>query len=194
MRAVAVYCGSSPGARPEYAAAARELGRCLVNQETTLVYGGGNVGMMGIIADSVLQAGGEVIGVIPHGLADKELAHPGVNPMHIVNSMHERKAMMVTLADAFIALPGGFGTLDELCEIATWSQLGYEEKPIGILNTAGYFAPMLQQFDLAVRERFLKQEHRDLILTDTQPSQLLEKLKSFNRPNVEKWIDRDITK
>ena len=191
MKAVAVYCGSSPGAKPEYAAAARELGACLAEREITLVYGGGNVGIMGAVADGVLEAGGHVIGVIPRGLADKELAHEGASEMRVVDSMHERKAMMVDLSDAFVALPGGFGTFDELCEVVTWCQLGYEEKPIGILNVAGYFDFLLQQFDLAVGERFLQQQHRDLILADTDPAELLNRLAVFERGDVQKWIDRN---
>lgn len=170
---------------------ARQLGRILAHRGITLVYGGGHVGLMGAVADGVLDSGGHVIGVIPTALAKKELAHEGASEMRVVDSMHERKAMMVELADAFVALPGGFGTFDELCEIATWSQLGYEEKPIGVLNIANYFAPLLQQFDLAVQERFLKQEHRDLILADTDPEKLLDQLAEFERPNVQKWVDRD---
>lgn len=191
MKSIAIYCGSSPGGRPEYTETARQLGEILAQRGITLIYGGGHVGIMGAVADGVLDAGGHVIGVIPKALARKELAHESASEMRVVDSMHERKAMMVELADAFVALPGGFGTFDELCEIATWSQLGYEEKPIGVLNVAGYFAPMLQQFDLAVQERFLKQEHRDLILADTDPDQLLDRLAKFERPNVQKWVDRD---
>lgn len=191
MKAVAVYCGSSPGAKLEYAAAARELGGRLAERGITLVFGGGHVGIMGAVADGVLDAGGHVIGVIPMALADKELAHQGVSELRVVESMHERKAMMVELSDAFVALPGGFGTLDEICEIATWCQLGYEGKPIGVLNVTGYFDPLLMQFDVAVRERFLQPEHRDLILDDSDAARLLDRLCMFERIDVQKWVDRD---
>ena len=191
MKSVVVYCGSNAGAKPEYRAAAEQFGQELAARNITLVYGGGNVGMMGFVADAVLQAGGHVIGVIPESLAEIELAHSGVSDMRVVASMHERKALMVDLSDAFVALPGGFGTFDELCEVATWCQLGIEENPIGILNVAGYFDPMLQQFDKAVQEGFLKQEHRDLILADANVASLLDRMQAYQRPNVQKWINRD---
>lgn len=190
MQAIVVYCGSNSGVNPAYHAAAKGFGTELATRDITLVYGGGNVGMMGFVADAVLESGGNVIGVIPESLAEIELAHSGVTDMRVVGSMHERKALMVELSEAFVALPGGFGTFDELCEVATWCQLGIEENPIGILNVLNYFDPMLRQFDLAVEEGFLKQEHRDLILSDTTAGGLLDRMQTYERPNVQKWINR----
>jgi uncharacterized protein (TIGR00730 family) len=188
---VLVFCGSSPGARPEYAEQARELGRRLAARGLGLVYGGASVGLMGAVADAALCAGGEVIGVIPRSLVRAEVAHGGLVDLRVVETMHERKALMAELADAVIALPGGTGTLDELFELFTWSQLGLHAKPIGLLDVAGYWQPLLAFLDHAVTERFLRAEHRDTLLVETEPERLLDRL-AEHRPAVRsKWMDRD---
>jgi len=189
-KAICVFCGSSLGIRPSYRLAASELGQLLAAAGLTLVYGGGNVGLMGIVADSALAAGGEVIGVIPQALVAKEVSHSGLTKLHIVNSMHERKALMVSLSDGFVALPGGFGTADELCEILTWAQLGIHQKPVGLLNVDAFFDPLLEWMNHATREGFIRPEHRHLLLDDTNPGRLLSKLSNDQAPRVEKWIDR----
>ncbi len=176
MKAVCVFCGSSSGRRPEYALAARSLGRVLAERRITLVWGGGNVGLMGILADAVLEHGGRAIGVIPRGLEERELAHRGATELHVTRTMHERKALMERLSDAFVALPGGFGTLDELCEILTWRQLGLHAKPMGLLDAGGYFGPLEAAFDHSVREGFVRAEHRALLVRDEDPRRLLETL------------------
>lgn len=191
MKRICVFCGSSSGSRPEYRAAAEELGAELVRRSIGLVYGGGNVGLMGVIADAVLDAGGEVVGVIPENLVTKEVGHKGLTKLHVVRSMHERKALMADLSDAFIALPGGFGTLEEFCEIVTWSQLGLHTKPCGILNVQGYYSPLLAMFDHAVKERFLKLENRALVLAQDSVSELLRALEDWHPLRVEKWLDRE---
>ncbi len=189
---VCVFCGSSPGARPLYADAARSLAAVLVEREIGLVYGGGNVGLMGILADEMLALGGSVIGVIPESLRAQEVAHAGLSDLRIVDSMHARKATMADLADAFLALPGGLGTLEELLEITTWSQLHLHAKPIGVLNLAGYFDPLLAQLDHAVDERFLHPENRRLLIVHTKPHTLVDALQRFQpRDPVRKWMDRD---
>jgi uncharacterized protein (TIGR00730 family) len=174
---VCVFCGSSSGNRPIYAEAAAELGHELARQGIELVYGGGHVGLMGSLADGALSARGRVIGVMPKSMIEREIGHAGITEMHIVGSMHERKARMAELADAFIALPGGYGTLDEFCEILTWAQLGIHAKPCGILNCGEYFQFLLQMFDHAVREGLLNRIYRDMILVDDNPRQLLERLR-----------------
>ena len=156
-----------------------------------LVYGGGNVGLMGVLADAVLGAGGEVIGVIPEKLMAREVGHNGLTKLHVVRSMHERKALMADLSDAFIALPGGFGTFEEFCEIVTWAQLGLHAKPCGILNVLGYYSPLLAMFDHAVEERFLKPENRALVLARDSVVELLRTLEEWRPTRVEKWLDRD---
>src|SRR5215475_2650578 len=156
MKRICVFCGSSSGSRPEYRVCAEELGTELIRRQIGLIYGGGNVGLMGAIADAVLRGGGEAIGVIPEHLMTREIAHKQLTKLHVVRSMHERKALMADLSDAFIALPGGFGTLEEFCEAVTWAQLGLHAKPCGILNVQGYYSPLLAMFDDAVREGFLK--------------------------------------
>ncbi|MGV3723906.1 MAG: TIGR00730 family Rossman fold protein [Actinomycetota bacterium] len=191
MRRVCVFCGSSRGGRTEYEAAARQVGALLAERGIGLVYGGGAVGLMGAVADAALAAGGEVIGVIPEALLEWEVAHQGLADLRVVRSMHERKALMADLSDAFIALPGGFGTFEELCEVLTWSQLGIHAKPVGVLNVAGYFDPLLALFDHAVEERFVRPMHRSLVLQETDPSRLLELLASFEAAPLDKWIDRD---
>jgi len=178
MRRILVFCGSSPGARPEYVAAAHALGAVLAGRGLGLVYGGASVGVMGAIADAALQDGGEVIGVIPQRLVDREVAHAGLSDLRVVATMHERKALMAQLADGVIALPGGTGTLDELFELFTWSQLGLHHKPIGLLDVAGYWQPLLRFLDHAVSERFLRAEHRDTLLVDTDPEALLNRLET----------------
>jgi uncharacterized protein (TIGR00730 family) len=193
LRSVCVFCGSSAGRLPEYAAAARSLGQMLGERGLRLVYGGGNIGLMGILADAALAAGGTVIGVIPRHLMEKELGHIDCTELVIVGSMHERKARMAELADAFIALPGGIGTFEELLEILTWGQLGLHAKPCGILDVAGYFQPMLALLDRATGEGFLRPEHRGLLLTESDPSELLDALASAELPDLPKWLDRDAT-
>jgi len=188
---VCVFCGSNPGLRPVYAEAARALGRTLAERGMGLVYGGARVGLMGAVADTVLAAGGEAIGVIPHALVAREVAHSGLTELHVVNSMHERKALMADLAGAFVALPGGYGTLDELCEILTWSQLGLHPKPVGLLNVEGYFDPLLALFDRAVEEGFLPAPHRGLALADTDPARLLDRFAAYEPPSTGKWIRQE---
>lgn len=176
-----------------FAAAARELGAAIARKRWGLVYGAGNVGLMGVLADAVLAAEGEVIGVIPEALVAKELAHRGLSELHIVASMHERKALMAELADGFVAMPGGFGTLDEFCEILTWAQLGLHRKPCGLLNVAGYFDPLLQQVERAVAGGFVRAEHQGLFVVETEPMKLLQRLVKFTPPKVEKWIRAEET-
>jgi uncharacterized protein (TIGR00730 family) len=189
MRRLCVFCGSSAGGQPEYAAAARELGALLARQGFGLVYGGGHVGLMGVLADAVLAGGGEVIGVIPQALVDRELAHPGLTELRVVGTMHQRKALMADLADGFAALPGGYGTGDELFEILTWAQLGLHARPIGLLNTAGYFDALLAWLDQMVREQFLRPEHRRVLLTADNPAALLDLLRQPPPAEpVGKWI------
>jgi uncharacterized protein (TIGR00730 family) len=191
MKRICVFCGSSAGSRPEYRAAAEEFGAELVRRKIGLVYGGGNVGLMGVLADAVLKSGGEAVGVIPENLMAREVGHNGLTKLHVVRSMHERKALMADLSDAFIALPGGFGTLEEFCEIVTWSQLGLHAKPCGILNVQGYYSPLLAMFDHAVQERFLKPENRALVLARDSVAELLQALEQWRPLRVEKWLDRE---
>jgi uncharacterized protein (TIGR00730 family) len=188
MRRIAIYCGSSRGNDPVFENAAVQLARYLVSEGIGIVYGGGNVGIMGIIADAALAAGGEVIGVIPESLLAKELGHQGCTELHITRSMHERKQLMVDLSDAFIALPGGFGTLDELFETLTWLQLGFHGKPVGLLNVAGFFDPLLTFLDHMTSAGFLKAEHRDCLLMNTAPAALLSSMKAFKPNTCGKWI------
>jgi uncharacterized protein (TIGR00730 family) len=193
MKRVCVFCGSSTGGGRTYADAARELGAALARHGLGLVYGGGNIGLMGILADAALAHGSEVIGVIPQALVDKELAHRGVTELRIVKSMHERKALMADLSDAFIALPGGYGTLDEFCEILTWAQLGLHRKPCGLINVERFFDPFLAHIDTATQARFIRPQHRALILVEQQPESLLQRLLAYHPPVAHKWIDRDET-
>jgi uncharacterized protein (TIGR00730 family) len=190
MQSVCVFCGASSGARPEYSGAARRLGAALARGGRRLVFGGGHVGLMGAAADAALAAGGAVVGVIPRFLVDKELAHPGVTELVVVETMHQRKAEMADRADAFAVLPGGFGTGDELFEALTWGQLGLHAKPVGLLDTAGYFAPLLGWLDHAVREGFLRAEHRGLVLSAEEPERLLDLLARWRPPPaLGKWLD-----
>jgi uncharacterized protein (TIGR00730 family) len=190
MKRICVFAGSSRGAREEYAQAAQQLARELVSRGCDVVYGGGKVGMMGVLADATLAAGGRVIGVIPKALLEKEVAHGGLTELRVVASMHERKAMMAELSDGFIALPGGLGTLEEFFEVLTWAQLGLHPKPCGLLNVSGYFDRLLEFLDLSVEERFVKSQHRALVITATSPTELLELIAAYRPPHVEKWIDR----
>jgi hypothetical protein len=193
LKRVCVFCGSSVGARAEYNEAALRLAEAMVRRGIGLVYGGGRVGLMGVIADAVLAAGGEAIGVIPRGLAVREVEHRGLTETHIVHSMHERKALMADLSDGFIALPGGFGTFEEFCEIITWAQLGIHHKPCGLLNVAGYYDPLLQLFNQAVTESFVRPAYRALVLEGNDPDELLKLMMSYQSPVTEKWIGREET-
>jgi hypothetical protein len=191
MKRVCIFCGSSTGNRPVYLETARETGKVLARKRIGLVYGGGRRGLMGALADSVLEGGGEVIGVIPEPMVSLEVAHHGVTELRVVHSMHERKAMMADLSDAFIALPGGFGTFEEFCEIITWAQLGLHRKPCGVLNVEGYYDSLLALFDRAVAEAFVSPMNRRLVLQETNPNRLLDLLAGYTPPEVEKWIVRD---
>lgn len=191
MKRICVFCGSSFGAKPAYLEAAQALGKTLVKAEIDLIYGGGNVGLMGAIADTVLAGGGRAIGVIPQALMDKEVGHTGLSELHVVGSMHERKALMAELADAFIALPGGFGTFEEFCEVLTWAQLGFHQKPCGLLNAAGYYDALLALFDQAVTEGFVRAEHRAIVQEANDPKDLIDRLKQYQPLTVAKWIDRE---
>jgi uncharacterized protein (TIGR00730 family) len=193
MKSVLVYCGSSSGTNPIYAEMAEMLGVELVKRKMKLIYGGGSVGLMGVIADSVMENGGEVIGVIPSFLDAMEVGHPSLTETHVVESMHERKAKMETLADGIITLPGGFGSMDELFEIVTWSQLGLHKKPIGILNVNGYYNALIQQLDIMVKEGFLKQSNRDILIIDDSIENLFKKMEEFIPNKNHKWLDRKKT-
>jgi uncharacterized protein (TIGR00730 family) len=194
MRRLCVFCGSSPGARPAYGEAAEELGRLLVEQDIGLVYGGGAVGLMGRLADAVLAAGGEPIGVLPEALVAKEIGHHGVSDLRVVGSMHERKALMADLADGFVALPGGLGTVEELFEIYTWAQLGLHRKPCALLDVEGYYEGIARFLGHAVEERFLREDHRAMLIVEREPRTLLERLRRFEPEAVQpKWIDREQT-
>lgn len=190
MKRLCVFCGSRTGGRPLYVEATRQLGERMADRGIGLVFGGGHIGLMGVLADTLLARNGAVIGVIPRALVDRELAHGGVKEMHIVQSMHERKARMAEFADAFAALPGGYGTADEFFEILTWAQLGLHAKPIGLLNTAGFFDPLLAWVDRAVEEGFLRPEHRELLRVAAEPDALLDLLQAARPiPETPKWID-----
>jgi len=190
-RRICVFCGSNAGRRPEFAEAAREMGRVLVERGLGLVYGGGKVGLMGIVADTVLAGGGAVVGVIPEALMAREVGHAGLTRIHVVRTMHERKAMMADHADGFVALPGGFGTFEEFCEVLTWSQLGFHPKPCGLLNVAGYYDPLLALFDRGVDEGFIPPQHRALVIEETDPARLLDSFAAFRPPTTSKWIAPD---
>ncbi len=190
IRRICVFCGSSSGHRPVYRDAARVLGGLLVQRNIGLVYGGGRVGLMGELADAVLERGGEAIGVIPRALMEKEIGHLGLTELRVVDSMHERKALMAELADAFVALPGGYGTLDEFCEVLTWGQLGLHQKPCGLLNVDGYFNDLLALFKHALGEGFLHPIHSTLVLAETDPERLLDRILSSHVPRLDKWLYR----
>ena len=190
MRRVLVFCGSSPGRVPEYVESARALGAELAARGLGLVYGGAQVGVMGAVADAVLAAGGEVIGVIPRMLVDREVAHKGLSDLRVVETMHERKALMESLADGVVALPGGFGTLEELFEIVTWAQLGIHAKPVGLINIAGYWDQLLAFIDHMSAERFLHTQQRDALLVADSPAELLDRMTSYQPVVLDKWLDR----
>ena len=187
MKSVCVYCGSSTGAKPLYAQAAQTFARALVEAGCSLVYGGGRVGLMGVIADEVLAAGGRVVGVIPELLVDKEVGHEGLTELHVVPDMHQRKRMMADLSDAFVALPGGAGTLEELFEVFTWAQLGYHNKAIGLYDIGGYYAPLVGMLEHTVREGFMQQAYLDILQIDADAPALLEKLRRYHPPGGDKW-------
>jgi uncharacterized protein (TIGR00730 family) len=189
LRRVCVFCGSSPGRRPEYAGAAAALGQRLASESIGVVYGGGRVGVMGSLAEAALAAGGEVIGVIPRQLVGREIAHTGLTELHVVDSMHARKALMSELSDAFVALPGGLGTLEETFEMLTWTQLGVHEKPVGLLDVAGYFGRLRDFLDHTVAEGFVSAQNRGLVMTETEPSPLLNRLRAFEMPAVPTWVE-----
>lgn len=190
LNSLCLFCGASPGADPAYRDAAASFGTTLAHRNIRLIYGGGSVGLMGVAADACLAAGGEVVGVIPRMLMEKEVGHAGVTQMHVVETMHDRKALMTELSDGFIALPGGFGTLDELFESLTWQQLAYHTKPIGLLNVNGFFDALIAFLDHARDERFLRDLHRESLQVDTDLSVLIDKLRRAEAPETGKWLDR----
>jgi uncharacterized protein (TIGR00730 family) len=191
LSAICVYCGSNAGANPAYLEAARSVGRGLAERGIRIVYGGARVGMMGVLADAAREAGGEVVGVMPRQMMDREIGHTGIDDLRVVGSMHERKALMVELSDAFVALPGGIGTLDELFEAYTWAQLGIHAKPLGILDVADYYSRLVAFLDHAVVERFLRPETRDLLVVAEDLDALLYELRVWQPATVAKWIDLD---
>jgi uncharacterized protein (TIGR00730 family) len=191
MKSLCVFCGSNPGRRPVYLDAVRELATVLAEEGIRVVYGGAHVGTMGALADAALAAGGQVVGVIPEHQVGEEVAHRGLTELHVVGSMHERKALMAELSDGFVALPGGLGTLEEFAEIVTWAQLGLHRKPTGLLNTAGYYDGLLQFLDHAVHERFLREQDRGLVLADTGVRPLLDRLRAWTPPQEQRWTPVD---
>lgn len=193
LKSILVYCGANSGNKPVYRDVAIDVGNIFAEEKITLVYGGGSIGIMGIIANTVLGAGGRVIGVIPDFLNVKEVGHTGLTALHEVKSMHQRKSVMEKLSDGVMVLPGGYGTFDEMFEMLTWSQLGLHRKPIGILNVNGYYDHLIAQLDKMVEEGFLSVNNRTLLLVDTDPKMLLEKMRTFNVKTEEKWLDRGET-
>ena len=189
MSRICVFCGSNFGARPEYRLSAEQMGLELAARRLGLVYGGGNVGLMGVLADAVLAAGGEVIGVIPKRLVEREVAHCGLSDLRVVESMHQRKALMADLSDGFIALPGGLGTLEEFSEAITWVQLGIHSKPCGLLNVCGYYDSLLSMLDHAVDQEFVHALHRETVLSDSRPDVLLDKMTLWRTPDLPKWLE-----
>jgi uncharacterized protein (TIGR00730 family) len=189
MRRICVYAGSNPGSHPAYAGAARALATTLSERGIGLVYGGGRVGLMGVLADTTLEAGGEAIGVMPQALIDREIAHRGLTELRVVDSMHERKAQMAELSDAFVAVPGGIGTLEELIEVYTWSQLGIHHKPCGVLNVRGYYDHLAAFLDHAVGEGFLRPQHRAVLSVESEPAALLDRMAGYQPPTVGKWTE-----
>jgi uncharacterized protein (TIGR00730 family) len=193
LQSICVFCGSSRGTDPAYTEAARSLGRTLAEANIRLVFGGGHVGLMGAVSNAALEAGGEATGIIPKFLVERELAHTGLTDLRIVGSMHERKALMSDLSDGFITLPGGAGTLEEFFEVLTWAQLGEHDKPCGLLNVAGYYDPLLTVFDQMVEKGFLSESNRALVLVESEPEKLLQRLESYRPPKTAKWIDASET-
>ncbi|WP_020158049.1 MULTISPECIES: LOG family protein [Methylobacter] len=193
MKSICVYCGSSPGRQEAYSDAARELARSLVDRNIRLVYGGASVGIMGLLADTVLQLGGQAVGVIPEALVRREVAHKRLTELHITQSMHERKMLMAELSDGFIALPGGIGTLEELFEVWTWAQLGLHKKPCGLLNIAGYFDSLATFLGHAVAEQFIKPAHHSILIVERDSKALLDRFGGYEPPAVTKWVDKEET-
>jgi uncharacterized protein (TIGR00730 family) len=190
MKRLCVYCGSSPGSQPDYTEAAKHLAHALVEKNIEVVYGGASVGTMGVLANAMLAEGGQVIGIIPQTLVDKEVAHPGLSELRVVKSMHERKMLMAELSDGFIALPGGLGTLEEFFEVLTWALLGLHQKPCGLLNIRGYYRSLIDFLDHAVSEKFIREAHRAMLLVEEQPERLLERFERYKAPSVAQWVDR----
>lgn len=193
MKRICVYCGSSPGRNPRFGAAAQELGEALLRRNMGLVYGGASVGIMGMVADTVLAGGGEVIGVIPKALDARELKHTGLTELHVVTSMHERKAMMADLSDGFIALPGGWGTFEEIFEALTWAQLGIHQKPCGLLNESGYYDHLRLFLENAIEQQFVRPEYRHMLMISRDCDDLLDQFEAYQAPVVKKWITRSET-
>jgi uncharacterized protein (TIGR00730 family) len=193
VKRICVYCGSNPGKSAEFLESARSLARELVRRDICLVYGGASVGIMGEIADTVLAGGGEVIGVIPQALVDKEVSHAGLTELKIVGSMHERKEIMADISEGFIALPGGLGTIEEIFEVLTWAQLGFHKKPCALLNIKGYYDKLIQFLTHAVAEGFIANPHREMLLVEEEPHRLLEIMAAYSAPAVDKWIGRNET-
>jgi len=191
IRKICVYCGSSPGKKPAYSQAAVELALALSERNIGLVYGGGAIGVMGTVADAMLAAGGEVVGVIPKALAIKEVAHDHLSEMHVVASMHERKALMAELADGFIALPGGWGTLEELFEMLTWAQLGFHDKPCGLLNIEGYYDGLIEFLENSFAQKFVNELYRPMLMKGLEPAALLDQFATYRAPKVRKWMAED---
>jgi uncharacterized protein (TIGR00730 family) len=188
VQAVCVFCGSSVGSRPIYSEAARRLGTVVAERGLRLVYGGGKVGLMGLLADAALAAGGEVVGVIPKALLEKEIGHEGLSDLRVVGSMHERKMLMAELSNGFVALPGGYGTLEEFLEVLSWAQLSIHEKPCALLDVDGFFGPLSSLFDLAVEQGFAHPDHRSMVLTNDHPNELLDEMERYAPPRTQKWV------
>lgn len=193
MKSICVFCGSNVGSEPAYTEQAIALGNLLADKKISLIYGAGNVGLMGVIADACLDKGGEVVGVIPNFLMAKEVGHTGLTELILTETMHERKQIMADRSEGFIAMPGGMGTMDELCEILTWAQLGLHSHPIGLLNVDGYYDSLLTFFDEMVEKKFLHQKNRDMVMSHSDPGELLKLMAAYQPPDVEKWIDRSKT-
>lgn len=190
MQSICVFCGSNSGASPAYAEAAAELGRTIAARGLRLVYGGAKVGLMGALADAALEAGGDVTGIIPIALVEKEIAHEGLTELHTVGSMHERKAMMADRSDAFLGLPGGAGTLEEVFEVWTWGQLGHHRKPVGLLNVAGFYDRLTTFLDHQMNEQFVREEHRRMLIVGADAGEVLDRFSTYEPPQVAKWIER----
>jgi uncharacterized protein (TIGR00730 family) len=193
MKRICVFCGSNNGLNPSFLETSEKVGKFLAGQKIELVYGGGRVGLMGKIADTVLANGGKVIGAIPESLANKEIAHQGLTELHIVQTMHERKALMAELSDGFIALPGGFGTFEEFFEIVTWAQLGIHQKPCALLNVNGFYDHLIAMIDGTTSENFIREEHRGIVLIENEIERLFDLMKNYRPPAIEKWIDKKLT-
>lgn len=191
IKNICVYCGSSTGKNQAYSTIAKSLGKALSERDIGLVYGGAAIGIMGVVADSVLEGGGRAIGIIPKSLAVKEVAHSGLSELHVVDSMHDRKAMMAEYSDGFIALPGGWGTLEEIFEILTWSQLGFHQKPCGLLNVDGYYNDLVNFLENAFDQQFVNEQCRPMLMTSGDPLELLDRFGGYEAPKVRKWVGED---